>query len=293
MNGFFRSVCGSLLLVLMVTFWVGADVVSKEAEVTPKTDTSKKADDPKKEPEKPAEIELEIRAGKEKTKALTVTPGMSALEVFKLASPIMPGVDDDPWLLYPAADGGGYLLLFSDEGTQEEMTGQLRATGKSKLYAVVYYSGNEPKDGRFLYPKRWEGAAYEDFLTIRVPVGENKVRVATVVLGMQEQEVKEIFPSAVNHTKEANRLLYNWLDESRKVLLVFSEVKDTATKGGTKHVLSEVLLQASGAGELQYMMPREKRGKGVPEEYEKILQGKQEETPKEQETPKEETKNQE
>ena len=135
MTAFLKPVIGGLLLVVFATPLSAED----KPEKTSKDDTTAK---------------LTIQLAPEKSKEVTVSAGQSAMAVFNLCKPAKVYVDDDPWFICPAADGGHYLLMFASEGAVKELQKRLDPN-RDKLYAVVHYPKQPGDEGRFLLPKSW------------------------------------------------------------------------------------------------------------------------------------------
>ncbi|MCH5375222.1 MAG: hypothetical protein JJ992_14725, partial [Planctomycetes bacterium] len=124
--------------------------------------------------------------------------------------------------------GGSYLLLFAAEGTAEEIRGTLDPR-QDTLYAVVHYPNESRSDGEFLLPKSMRERTCGDFVTLKVPVTPDKVRVATVVLGMNATDVMGVFHPALDRAEEDDLVVFDSIEAGARYRLIFSS-KD---EGGT------------------------------------------------------------
>jgi hypothetical protein len=204
-----------------------------------------------------AQLSLDLANGQ--SKSVTVVLGQTASEIFNLCKPARVYADDDPWLAYAAAGGGSYLLLFTAEGTAKEMRGRLDPRHDT-LYAVVHYPTDFKSNGRFLLPETMRKRTCGDFVTLKVPIAPDKVRVATAALGMNTTDVMGLFRPAVDHAEEDHVIVFDAINRGARYLLVLSRQGD----GGT---LSEVAYWSGEDAEPRFLLPRSKRGVRVPDDY--------------------------
>jgi hypothetical protein len=130
--------------------------------------------------------QIELKLGDDETTSITVALEDSAIEVFNRCKPAKVYADDDPWLIAIAAGGGTYVFFFAAEGTLEEMKGRCDPR-RDKLYAVLRYPTDSRENGTFLLPGAAGDKTYGDFITMKVPVGPDKAKAATVALGMSSE----------------------------------------------------------------------------------------------------------
>lgn len=252
MNAFVKLLISGLLFFAFITPQLAEDKPEKAAKNESKAD-------------------LTIRLPSEKSKEVTVSAGQSAMAVFNLCKPAKVYVDDDPWLICPAADGGRYLLMFASEGTVKELKKRLDPN-RDKLYAAVHYPKKPGDKGRFLLPKSWNETACGEFVTPRVRLDGDKAKVATVTLGMSTDEVTQLLGPAPDRRGDDRGIVYDSIGGG-KYLLVFAPPKDKGKQEKKRDALSEVFYRPPGKAEALYLLPREKRGKAVPGEYKKLLIG--------------------
>jgi hypothetical protein len=202
---------------------------------------------------------LNLLIGKEETKSVTVTLGQTASEIVDLCRPARPYADDDPWLAYMASGGGSYLLLFTAEGTAEELRGKPDSSHDT-LYAVVHYPTESKSDGEFLLPETMRERTCGDFVTLKVPIALEKVRAATVALGMNAADVMRLFQPALDHVEEDDTIILDAIDRGARYVLILSAQGDDRT-------LSEVVYRSGEDAESVYLLPRGKRGVPVPDDH--------------------------
>ena len=89
---------------------------------------------------------LKLQISPTEFKSVSVTLGQSTMDVVNHCKPAKFYCDDDPWLSYPAVDGGTYVLFFAPR----DNTGKHDPT-QDTLSAVAKYSIDR-KPGSFLLP---------------------------------------------------------------------------------------------------------------------------------------------
>ena len=100
---------------------------------------------------------LKLQTGQPQSKVVSVTLGDAPLKILERCRPARPYADDDPWISFPAADGGVYVMFF-DPGldTKDDPT-------DDRLIAVAKYTPKEPggnidgQPGVYLLPAEWYG----------------------------------------------------------------------------------------------------------------------------------------
>ncbi len=100
---------------------------------------------------------LELQTGRSETKIVSVTLGEAPLKIVKRCRPAQPYADDDPWISFPAAGGGIYVMFF-DPGvaTKDDPT-------DDRLIALAKYAPKQPggtidgQPGVYLLPAEWSG----------------------------------------------------------------------------------------------------------------------------------------
>ncbi len=213
---------------------------------------------------------IELKLGSDKTKTISVALGQSAVDIHNLCRPAKVCADDDPWLAAMAAGGGSYVFLFAAEGTPEEMRGRLDPR-RDKLYAVLRYPTDSKDNGTFLLPGTMQDKTYGDFVTMKVPLGLEKAKAATVALGMSTEEVKHLFPSAPDLANEDHAVVFDSVYDDNKYLLLFTPQGDGTTHNPKLDKLAEVIYRHGDKPETIYLLPRNKRGKPVAAEHRKLL----------------------
>lgn len=239
------------------------------AEGQPRDAESPATDLPPPEAKDEDTVEIELELGGDRTKAVSVALGQSAADIYGLCRPAKVYADDDPWLAVKAAGGGAYVLFFAAEGTPEEMRGRLDAQ-RDKLYAVLRYPADSKDNGTCLLPGTKKDGAYGDFVTLRVPLGLDKAKVATVLLGMSTEEVKQLFPSATDHADEDHAVVFDSVHDNQ-YLLLFTPNADGNTHDPEIDKLSEVIYRYGDKPEVMYFLPRDKRGEPVAAEHRELL----------------------
>jgi hypothetical protein len=215
---------------------------------------------------------LELRIGQGKTKAITVTLAQSAREVYRLCRPAKVYADDDPWLICPAVGDGYYAIFFSAEGTAKEMQGRLDPS-RDQLYAVVRYPTDTRENGKFLLPPSMKNRTCGDFVTLKVPLGPTKVRVATVAFGMTANDVMQIFQPAPDRAKADQLVLFDAMHRDGRYLLLFSPQDESDTRTPKVEELSQVIFWPGGQEESMFLLPRKNRDAPVPGKYRAVLEG--------------------
>ncbi len=213
--------------------------------------------------------EIELKLGGDRTKTVSVALGQNAIDIYNLCKPAKVYADDDPWLAAMAAGGGAYVFFFAAEGTPEEMRGRLDPR-RDKLYAILRYPTESKDSGTFLLPGTKKNGTYGDFVTMKVPLGLDKAKAATVALGMSTEEVKQLFPSATDHADEDHAVVFDSVHDNQ-YLLLFTPKADGNTHDPEFDKLSEVIYRHGDKPEVIYLLPRDKRGEPVAAEHRKLL----------------------
>ncbi|MBN1854884.1 MAG: hypothetical protein JW829_19275 [Pirellulales bacterium] len=259
MKNFSSVVLGGLLFFFMI----GPLATANDPEESKGDDTT-------------AKIDILLRSKKSKT--ITVSLEQTAMDVYNLCKSAAVYADDDPWLGYAAAGGGHYVLMFYAEGTMKEMRGRPDAN-RDKLYPVVHYPSMSLENGRFILPKAWRDRTCGDHVTLKVPVGPDKAKIATVVLGMSPQDVMSLFQPAPDQWDDDHGIIFDSIDDDGKILLTFSAEDDNSASDRKSEKLSEVMYRPGGQTEMHFLLPREKRGTPILDKYRTLLQkGKREQS---------------
>ncbi len=255
MHMYFRLVTTALLTLSMSNSLTGAEDHGKSLQG-----------------DKTTKLDLKLADGGGKT--ISVSLGQTARDVYNLCKPAKVYADDDPWFTYLAADGGAYAFLFSAEGTAEEMKGRLDPR-RNKLYAVLRYPRESRDGGKLLLPGTMRDKTYGDFVTLKVPLGPDKAKVATVALGMNVEEVKHLFPGASDSAGENHAVVLDSVYADSKYLLIFTPQDDGDTHDPQPDKLpdklSEVIYRFGKKAETIYLLPRNKRGKPVAAKHRELL----------------------
>ena len=209
--------------------------------------------------------ELRLHLGPGRVKVVSVALGQNALKVIKMCRPARAYADDDPWVRYPAAEGGAYVLFFSQRNP-----GPVLDPRHGKLYAVAHYTARDR--GVFLLPKAWRGSICGDHITLKVAIAPDETKVATVALGMSARDVMQIFEPLLDHVEGDASILYNSV-EGGKYLLAFSPQNDSHPHDSQTDRLCEVMCRAGGQKETHFLLPRGKRGQPLPAAYVELLGG--------------------
>ena len=100
---------------------------------------------------------LELQTGQSETKSVVVTLGEAPLKIVERCRPAQSYADDDPWISFPAAGGGMYVMFFdSGVGAEDDPT-------DDRLIAVAKYTPQAPggtidgQPGVYLLPVEWRG----------------------------------------------------------------------------------------------------------------------------------------
>lgn len=214
--------------------------------------------------------EIKLSLGSDQVKTISVTLGQNAIDIYALCKPAKIYADDDPWLAAEAAGGGSYVFFFTAEGTPEALQDRLDPR-RGKLYAVLRYPTDSTDNGTFVLPDAMSNRTYGDFVTLKVPVGLNKAKAATVVLGMSTEEVEHLFFGATDRASENHAVVFDSIYDNNKYLLLFTP-GGAGTAGDPKFdELSEVICRHGDKPEASYLLPRSKRGKAVAAEYRELL----------------------
>lgn len=209
---------------------------------------------------------LELRLPPNETREVEVALGQTAREIVNRLQPARPAVDDDPWLLYPAAGGGYYALLFSADGSVKEIEGRLDPS-RDQLYAVIKYPGEPVSGGKYLLPERLHESTAGEFITLKVRLGDEKARAATVTLGMKRDDVMRLYRPAEDRSMSEGVIVFDSVDGGGRYLLVFSAAAEQQ-QGGT---LTEVLYWPGGEECPAYLLPQQKRGEAIPEHLKRLM----------------------
>ena len=97
------------------------------------------------------------------------------------------------------------------------------------------------------------------------------VRIATVALGMTASDVVRLFRSKTDHAEKDRVILLDASDNRARYLLIFDTPDDNRTDAKPAG-LSQVVVWPGGTAKSLFVLPRQKRGSPVPEEYQAILQ---------------------
>jgi hypothetical protein len=224
----------------------------------------------KKSPGDNKTAKIKLKLGDGKAKPISVTLGQSAIEVYNLCRPVKVYADDDPWLICLADGGGTYVFFFCAEGAAEEIRGRLDPR-RDKLYAVLRYPTESRDNGKFVLPGSMRDKTYGDFVTLKVPLGADRAKVASVALGMSAQEVKHLFPSAPDHADENHAVVYDSAYNGCKYLLIFTPQDDGNTRDPKLDKLSEVIYRLGSKAEPIYLLPRNKRGRPAAAKHRELL----------------------
>jgi hypothetical protein len=214
---------------------------------------------------------IELQLGPEKANVVTVALGQTATEVLHLCKPAKVYADDDPWLGYVAAGGGSYVLMFSAEGTVNEMKGR-RDPGRDKLYAVMHYPTESRKDGTILLPATLRDRTCGDIVTLKVTLAPDKAKVATVALGLSTEDVMHLFRASPDDAKKDDGILFDSINEGDRYMLLFSPPNDSSGHDPKRDRLSQVMYWPGGQSAAIFLLPREKRGEPVPAKYRALLE---------------------
>jgi hypothetical protein len=247
----FRAAGVTLLAVILV----GTPAVARGIEKSPEDNET-------------AQIELKLGDGKAKT--VSVVLEQSAIDVYNLCKPAKVYADDDPWLIAMGAGDGMYVFFFAAEGTPEEMRGRLDPR-RDKLYAVLRYPTDSRDNGTFLLPSTMGDKTYGDFVTLKVPLGPDKAKAATVALGMSSEDVMRLFRPALDHTEKDYVILFDSIHDGGRYLLIFSPQDDSSTYDPKFDKLSQVMYWPGGQAESIFLLPRKKRGEPLPAKYRALL----------------------
>jgi hypothetical protein len=215
-------------------------------------------------------VKLELRLGPGKTHHVTVSVGQTAKEVVQLCKPAKPFADDDPWVGYPAAAGGSYVLMFAAEGTPDQMKERLDPS-RDKLYAVMHYPAESQEHGKFLLPQSLRDKSCGEIVTLKVLVAPDRARAVTVALGLNTDDVRQLLPGSSDNTQRDDVLLYNSIEDGDRYLLVFSPRDAAKARDPKTDKLSEVIYWQKAKSEAMYLFPRAKRSEAVPAEYRESL----------------------
>ena len=211
-----------------------------------------------------AKLQLQLEA--DKVKVVSVALGQSAKKVVDLCKPAKVYADDDPWLSYQAAGGGGYVLFFSHQDTANRLDPR-----RGSLYAVAHYPTGSRDGGAFLLPEAMRGKICGEHITLKVALGPDERKVATVALGMSTQDVMHLFRPAHDHADGDHSILYDSADGGR-YLLTFSPEGDSHTHDSQHDKLSEVMYRPGGQKETFFLLPHRKRGQPLPAAYVTLLE---------------------
>ncbi len=209
------------------------------------------------------QVQLKLRDGK--TKSVSVALGQSGFDVYRLCKSAKIYADDDPWLIAMAAGEGMYIFLFCAEGTPEEMRGRLDPR-RDKLYALLRYPTDARDKGKFLIPKTMEGRDCGDFVTLKVPLGPDTARVATVAEGMNRTDVMQLFAPAVDHAEHEQMALFDAIHNNGRYLLLFDS-GDADNK-----TLSTVMYWPGGENKSMLLLPRGQHDKAIPAKHRLLLE---------------------
>lgn len=215
--------------------------------------------------------QIELLVGPGKTRLVTVALGQTAKDVLNRCKPAKVYADDDPWLGYAAAKGGSYVLMFAAEGTVSDMRGR-PDPGRDKLYAVMQYPTESPKDGKFLLPAALRDTTCGDIVTLKVLLAPDKARVATVALGLSTKDVERLFTPATDQAKAADVVLFDSIHDGDRYLLVFSPPDGNDAHEPKRDKLSQVMYCPGEKPESIFLLPREKRGEPLPANYKTLLE---------------------
>ena len=102
-------------------------------------------------------VTVELQTGQASTKVVAVTLGEAPRKIVERCRPAQPYADDDPWISFPAAGGGMYVMFFDPGvGTEADST-------DDRLIAVAKYTPSEPggrvdgQPGVYLLPVGFHG----------------------------------------------------------------------------------------------------------------------------------------
>lgn len=209
-------------------------------------------------------LELQVVEGSTTAaKSVSVTPGQNALQVIEALRPAPSAADDEPWVSFPAAEGGHYVLFFRPEvggGSDPRTDG---------LYALIHYSAGEPGSGRFLLPEALRGQKGGDFVVLRASLDLRTTRTAVAALGMTPESVRRLAAPAADLAPGDEFDLYALPDGSR-TLLVYSAESGGGAPGQTpERTLSSVVALPPSGEEPFFLLPRERRGSPVPAEWQR------------------------
>ncbi len=209
-------------------------------------------------------LDLKLPGGE--SKSVTVAMGQSGRQVARMCTPARIYADDDPWLGCMAYQGGHYAIMFQADGPIEKLKGRIDAAW-DKLYAVVHYKTDERRDGEFLLPKSWGGKSCGDFVTLKVPLGPDTARVATVAEGMNRSDVMQLFTPAVDHTEPEQMILFDAIHNNGRYLLLFD------SGDANDKTLSTVMYWPGGEDKSILLLPRGQHDKAIPAKYKILLEG--------------------
>ena len=120
-------------------------------------------------------LQLALESGD--VKGVTISLGEGPTEIIGRLQPASFAADDDPLLMYGAADGGHYVLYFSTSGTEER-----NQLFDDKLYGVARF-GPDAKDGAFPLPAPLRGQSCpekylgaKEILERAEDLGESRIR---------------------------------------------------------------------------------------------------------------------
>jgi predicted methyltransferase len=219
-------------------------------------------------------VQIELLLGPGKTHSVTVASGQTAREILRLCKPAKVSADDDPWLGYPAAAGGSYVLLFAAEGTSDQMKGRLDPN-RDKLCAVIRYPSESQENGKFLLPETLREKTCGELVTLKVPIAQDKARVVTMALGLSTEDIMQLLQPASDLAKSEDLVLLDAIDNGDRYLLVFSPPDHQSAHDPKTDTLSTVIYWQGGPSAASFLVPQQKRGVAVPAEYCAILKDPQ------------------
>lgn len=200
---------------------------------------------------------LKLVRGENAVISATVREGQSVAEILNtLGHPDY--VDDDPWFSYKASPEGNYVLLFGEKTSKVD--------AKPDMASVTVWGvrgpGTNVGEGVFLLPRRLRGKACGDFIALRVRLGPELKKVATVALGMSSSDVLRLFRPARDLAAKEGYILFPSIDDG-EFLLVFSAQDDNKNDDSRSDRLSEVMYRPGGQEKPIYLLPFKKRGHAI------------------------------
>jgi len=207
-------------------------------------------------------VDFEIRIDEETTKSVTVAIGDTVRDVLSQCRPARPYADDDPWVLYEAADGGAYMIFFDEAGDETSMD--------DTLCMVAHYPKDE-EQGEFLLPSNLKGKACGEYMTLRVPDESiEKGKPISLALLMSVRDVRRLFRGCEDLNDDRDRMLFE-AAECGGFLLIFNPQEESPEGETVKLVLTDVVYRYDEPAKTIHLFPRSKRGEDVNEEHLRIF----------------------